>query len=169
MKKLAIAFAFISFLGLLLAWSQSGGCEPLFIADQIRSQSNSILSFGNQVVVKGRWKRINGTVKLNKPPIINTTITCDKLTMTCREIIAGVVTPEEVELFKKPYLFVEETPYKIINWANGIINAKHEAIAADFELRISLKDEFVERRWRETKSRGSNTSDPKNYEHWILE
>jgi hypothetical protein len=172
MKKAGIAFTFILFLSLLLAWFQPGQCEPPFIIDQIRSQFKSILSTGNQVLVKGRWKRTTGTVKLNIPPKINTTtITCDKPSLTCREIIAGAVTPEQKPgLFEKPYLFIEETSYKIINWSNdGVIIAKHESLVADFELRISLEDEFAERRWRETKAHGSNTSDSKNYGIWTLE
>jgi len=171
MKKAGRTFAIISLLCLGLIWPQIGQCDPSFSTDEIQSQFKTIHSAGNHVLVTGRWKRTTGTVKLNKPPIINTTtIKCDKLNMTCSEIIAGVVTPrEEPKLFEKPYLFIEETNYKIINWSNGIINAKHEAPVADFELRISLRDNVAERKSRETKARGSSTSEPKNYESWELE
>ena len=171
MKKACMTFTLIALLCLGLVWPQLGQSEPSFSTDEIQSQFKSIHSAGNQVFVTGRWKRTKGTVKLNKPPIINTTtITCDKLSMTCREIIAGVIIPrEEPKLFEEPHLFVEETNYQIINWSDGIISAKHEAPIADFELRISLKDNFAERKFRETKARDSSTSDPKNYESWELE
>jgi hypothetical protein len=91
--------------------------------------------------------------------------------MTCREIIAEVLTKKEAADFKfdNPHLFVDDTTYEIITWSNDVITARYMARVADFELKISIKDKFAERRWRETKARGVETSDPKNFGQWILE
>jgi hypothetical protein len=89
--------------------------------------------------------------------------------MTCKEIIAEVITPQEEPLFKKTQLFIADTIYKIVDWSNDIISAKYEAPVADVELRLSLRDKFAERHHRESKARGSKASDPNNYAQWVLE
>jgi hypothetical protein len=170
MKTRQIVVACIALLGLMFTWSKTGQTEPPLGLDQIMSASKGFSSIDKHVFVQGRWKRTGGNVKLNIPPRINTiSITCDKNSMTCKEIIASVVTPQEEPLFEKPELFIAETIYQIVDWSNDVIIAKYEAPVANFELRISLKDKLAERRWRETKARGSKTSNPNNYLQWILE
>jgi len=161
MRKILKVFVCLSLL--IPIFSCSG-------TDQIESISKDIRSIENYVFVKGRWKRTAGNTTLKKPPRINTvSITCDKNSMTCKEIIAELVTPAEESVFKTKQLFIDETTYKIVDWSNEIIHAKYAAPVADFELRISIKDGLAERRWRETKARGSKTSDPNIYAQWTLE
>ena len=54
-------------------------------------------------------------------------MTCDKNSMTSKEIIASVVTPQEEPLFEKPELFIAETIYQIVDWSHDVIIAKYEA------------------------------------------
>ena len=172
MNKKRIIVACIALLGIMFIWSNTGQADPhLYLGpNQIMSIAKDFSFIDKNVFVQGRWKRSGGNIKLNIPPRINTiSITCDKNSMTCKEIIASVVTPQEESLFEKPELFIAETIYQIVDWSNDVITAKYEAPIADLELRISLKDKFAERRYRETKARGSKTSNPNNYLQWILE
>ena len=137
---------------------------------QIESPIKHFQTSDGLVVIQGRWKKTDGN--FFRPHRINTTyITCDRSTMTCREIIAEVLTKKEAADFKfdTPRLFVDDTTYEIITWSNDVITARYMTRVADFELKISIKDQFAERRWRETKARGVETSDPKNFGQWILE
>ena len=170
MKIRQIVVACIALLGLMFIWSKTGQTEPPLVLDQIMSAPKGFSSIDKYVFVRGRWKRTGGNLKLNIPPRINTiSITCDKNSMICKEIIAYVVTPQEEPLLEKPDLSIAETIYQIVDWSNDVIIAKYKAPVADVELRISLRDELAEKRWRETKARGSKGSDPNKYLQWILE
>lgn len=138
--------------------------------DQIESPIKNFQTSEGFVAIQGRWKRTDGN--FFRPHRINTTsITCDRSTMICREIIAEVLIKKEAAEFKydNPRLFIDDTTYEIITWSNDVITARYLAPVADFELKISIKDQFAERHWRETKARGVETSDPKNFGQWILE
>jgi hypothetical protein len=87
--------------------------------------------------------------------------------MACEENIAVLATPQDTPPGNT--LYVLSTQYKIISWSNDIINARYEAPVAEFELKISVRDEFAERTFRETKARGSETANPNIYAHWVLE
>jgi len=160
---------------LIMAVTLPAACEkrPQITPDQIHSAGKSINEYEDNVIVQGRWKKIAGTRDFCQIPIINTVyIVCDKQTMTCYENIAELVTPHEEPLFKDLNRCVLQSiqfEYKIIDWSDGIIRAKQEALVGDFELRISIKDKTAERSWRETKARGSETSDPSIYENCVLE
>lgn len=171
MKIIRSSFAIALFINLSLILVDTGHGEPVITQDIIESHFKWISSNGNYVFVKGRWKRSGGNTTFHKPPRINTVhITCDKKAMVCKEIIAMLVTPQETSWFDKPHLLIDETSYKIVDWSvDKVIRATHAAGVADFELRISIQDEFAERHWRETKARGSNTSNPSKFENWILE
>jgi hypothetical protein len=158
-------------LALIFTWYIIAQAEPP-LADKIRSPVKNVYSNEGKdyLSAQGRWKRTAGSVTLHNPSRINSTfITCTKDSMTCTEVTAKLVTPQEIPHFEKATLFADATTYQIVEWSNNIIHAKYLAHVADFELRISLMDKFIERRWRETKARGSTTSDPNNYEQWILE
>jgi hypothetical protein len=169
--KILVVVGTVTMLLLLLLISPSLSRGHFLInSEQVQSPFKSITAAEDYVVVQGRWKRIAGSTTFSKPPRINSvTITCDRKEMTCEEIIAELVTPEELPGLKKPQLFIDETTYRIIDWKDGTIRATHRAFVADFELRIASKDKTAERYWRETKARGANTSDPQNFENWILE
>jgi hypothetical protein len=90
MKIRQIVVACIALLGLMLTWSKTVQTEPPLRPDQIMSASKSFSSIDKHVFVQGRWKRTGGNMKLNIPSRINTiSITCDKNSMTCKEIIAS--------------------------------------------------------------------------------
>jgi hypothetical protein len=74
-----------------------------WISNQIESPPKNIRSIENSVFVQGRWEKTadSRTGNFNKPPQINSvSITCDKNSMTCKEIIAELVVPEEM-FYKK--------------------------------------------------------------------
>ena len=108
-----------------------------------------------------------------KPSIISkinfTSITCDRNNMTCKEIESLVFTPKEQPILKNNLLYNQEFTYQIIDWSDDTIKAKREAPVADIEITISLKDNFAEKSFRETKARGSGTANPNIYGKWILE
>ena len=171
MKAIRITAAFASLFVLLFSSPVVGRGELLLTPEQVESHFKSITATNNDYVfVHGRWKRTAGDTPLNKPPRINTVhITCNKKAMTCEEIIAELVTPQEVSGFEKPHLFIDKTAYRIIDWTDETIRATYAAPVADFEIRIFIIDKTADRHWHETKARGVMTSDVKNFENWILE
>jgi hypothetical protein len=160
MTKIATAFIFIFLLGLMCACSK---------AEEVSSPPKDIRPIDNYVVVQGRWKKTTKTNYHKLSRINSTYITCDKKSMTCKENTAVLVTPEDEPDFKIRSLYIVDINYRTINWSNDIVNAKYEGPVADFEIRISLRDKFAERSFRETKARGSETANPNIYEHWVLE
>ena len=170
MKIMRITAAVASLFTLLLSSSVAGRGEPVLTPEQVQSHFKSITATDNYVFVHGRWKRTAGNTTFNKPPRINTVaVTCHKKTMTCKEIIAELVTPQEVSGFEKPQLYIDENTYRVIDWTDDTIHATYGAPVGDFDLRISIRDKMAERHWRETKARGVKTSDTKNFENWVLE
>lgn len=142
------------------------GCSDL---NSIGSPPKNIKKMENFIFVEGRWKALPGT----KPSIISkinfTSITCNRNSMTCKEIESFVFTPKEQPILKDNLLYNEEFTYQILDWTNDIIKAKREAPVADVEIIVSLKDNFAEKSFRETKARGSETSNPDIYGKWVLE
>jgi len=161
MTKKIIGFIFIFLLGLIWACSE---------ADKISSPIKDIRLVDNYVIsVQGRWKKTTKTNYHKLSRINSTYITCNNKSMTCQENTAVLVTPEDEPNLQIRTLYIVDLTYQIVNWSDDIINAKFEGFVGDFEVRISLKDKFAERSFRETKARGSETADPNVYEHWILE
>jgi hypothetical protein len=134
----------------------------------------SVIEFKQYVVAEGQWRRTFGKTIYAKLPLVNATyIVCNKQAKTCNEATAVLYTPEDTlpgaGTRTSPSLSVLVLEYKIIDWSGGVIRAKSEDLEADIELRISVKDQFAERSFRETKARGSDKSDPNIFESWILE
>lgn len=157
MKKI-ISIIFIAFLLF--------GCSDL---NDIRSPRKSIKKVDEFVLAEGRWKALSGTNARIISRINFTSITCDLKNKACSEIISLVQNPKENNLYTKPVLYSIKITYQITDWTNDIIIAKWDAPVADVELKISLKDSFAERSYRETKARGDETSNPKVYGKWVLE
>jgi hypothetical protein len=149
-------------LGLLLLV----GCSEL---NSIGSPPKSIKKVENTVSAEGRWKALAGT----KPNIISkinfSSITCDRNSMTCREIESLVFTPKEQPILKQSLLYNHEFTYEIIRFTDDVVKAKRSAPVADVEITISLKDNFAEKSFRETKARGSETANPEIWGKWVLE
>ena len=146
------------------------------IFSKIISPQKSIISSGNYVFVRGRWKKSEGTSKLKiiKPPIINTVdVACDKEAMTCLECVAQLITTKDMGTILgmeiPPMLTIETTIYKIIDWSDNTIIAKASFLASDYIIRISVKDRYAEMFRQETKARGDESADPNIYEKWLLE
>ena len=89
--------------------------------------------------------------------------------MTCKEIESLLFTAKEQPVLKANLLYNQEFTYQIIDWSEDTIKAKREPIVADVEITISLKDNFAEKSFRETKARGSDTANPDVYGKWVLE
>jgi hypothetical protein len=140
---------------------------PAYSKDEIRSPSKRIQLVDYLVIVEGRWKQTasSGTNVLGR--INSAYVTCNKSSMICEENIAVLANPQDSH--PDNFLYVLSTKYKIISWSNDIINAKYEALVADLELRISVRDKFAERSFRETKARGSDTANPNIFGIWVLE
>jgi hypothetical protein len=161
MKKLKIVIFCSTLMVIITACS---------VDDRIYSISKNISTIDNSVFVTGRWKTVSSAKKHTSPAQINTvSISCHKDSMTCREVLAQLVTPNDEPSWKTKSLTVIEFTYSIANWSDEVIYATYAASVADFELRISVKDKVAEKRCRETKSRGSDTADPNLYYHLIVE
>ncbi len=145
------------------------------VSKQIHSSKKRLvaqnLGGGDFVVAVGRWKTIASETRYPKLALINATyIFCSKRLRTCQEAIANLYTPEDPPKDStESFLNVFVMDYNIIDWSGDTVRAKYEALVADIELRISVKDGVAERSYRETWARGSETSDPNISQSWILE
>lgn len=142
------------------------GCSDL---NDIRSPQKSIKKVDKFVFASGRWKALPGTNARIISRINFTSITCDRNNKTCEENISLVRDPKEDTMYKNYMLFINNFTYQITAWTNDIIKAKWEAPVADVEITISLKDNFAEKSYRETKARGNESSNPDIYGKWMLE
>ena len=136
----------------------------------IDTANKSIIKHDNYVFASGHWKETErkGFKKMAKVNIVD--IIFDKNSMTCKESFACVYAKGEDELMKINMLSMNNINYKITEWSDdGIIRAVYNAPVADIEIKLSLKDNFAERSYRETGTRGSNTADSNIYSHWVLE
>ena len=144
------------------------------VSREINLGFKKVSEFKGYVVAEGHWRRMSGRTIQAKLPLLNATyIACDKQAKTCNEATAVLYTPEDTlpgaGVRTSPSLSVLVLEYKIIDWSGDVIRAKSEGREADIELRISVKDQFAERSFRETKAHGSDKSDPNIFESWILE
>ena len=140
---------------------------PACSKDEIRSPNKRIQLYDNLVIVEGRWKQTASSGGKKLARINSAYVICNKLSMTCEENTAVLVTPQDDP--PANLLYIINITYKINEWSDGIIKASHAAPVADFELKISLRDKFAERSFRETKARGSETANPNVFAHWVLE
>jgi len=151
---------------LMLATVLLVGCHDL---GNIDSPKKRIKQDGNTVLAEGRWKAIPGTKAGIISAINSTSITCDRKTMTCREVESLLFTPKEHPFLNHNILYNQEFTYQIIDWSDNIIRAKREALVADVQIAISLRDNFAEKSYRETRARGSDTANPDVSGKWVLE
>ena len=158
MLKNIISILFVAFLLF--------GCSDLYNID---SPSKDIKKVDEFVFAEGRWKALSGTTARIISKINFTSITCDRNSKTCKEIISYVYAPKESRIYKNSTLYSDKFTYQIIDWNNDVIKAKWDAPVADIEMTISLKDNFAEKSYRETKARGSESANPDIYGKWVLE
>lgn len=120
----------------------------------------------DQVYLEGSWKLITTPTKSRKIPKINSTkILCNRQLMVCTEWSAHL----ESNVLVYPYLYPDETEYRIIEWSETKIKAESEARAVDVELVISIPEKSAEKTMRETTARGAIGAEPEKVQHWILE
>lgn len=153
---------------LMLSATIQTGCNSSL--PPIDTAHKSIAKHGNYFFVTGHWKQTErkGLAKLARVNTVD--ITCDKDTMTCRENFACLYAKGEDETATVNSLSMGSIDYKIVEWsADNTIRAVYNAPVADIEIKISLKDNFAERSFRETSARGNDTASPDVYSHWILE
>lgn len=143
------------------------GFLPACSKDEIRSPDKRIQLYDYLVIVEGRWKQTDSSGGKLLARINSAYVICNKLSMTCEENTAVLATPQDAP--PANLVYIVNIKYKINEWSDGIIKARHEAPVADFELRISLRDKSAERSFRETKARGSETGNPNIFGHWVLE
>lgn len=169
-RQTKLGFFLIAIMLLSLSYCPTPQAESKLVVENIKSPDKRLQLVDNYAFIEGRWKRAEGTSKLIRMVRINTvSITCDKMNMTCRETIAQLVTTKDEPWVGNPLLFIDQILYRIFDWSDQTIYAKYSAPVADFELKISIKDKFAERRRRETKARGAETSDPNIFENCTLE
>jgi hypothetical protein len=142
------------------------GCSDL---NNIESPSKSLKRVNELVYAEGRWKALSGTTARIISKINFTSITCDRNSKTCKEMLSYVYAPKESRIYKNSTLYSDKFTYQIIDWSNDVIKAKWDAPVADIEITISLKDNFAEKSYRETKTRGSESANPDIYGKWVLE
>jgi hypothetical protein len=151
----------VSFLFILVA---TGCSEP-----DPRSPPRAVNVEQGYVTFEGRWRVIADRVGVHMPKLNTISGVCRRNTKTCEESVAKLFRKSEWLRDRPGYLIVTTTEFEIVEWSSARIVARYEAPVADLELRLSLSDLSVERSFRETKARGSDTADPKNAGHWVLE
>jgi hypothetical protein len=141
------------------------------LSEQIRYPVKRITKiYDGDMFIDGRWS--NTVAKFPSPilPRINATkIWCYKRQKICKEFVAVLFTPEDTKGISNPFFSILEFEYKILDWSDDVIRAKHKGPVADIELKVSVKDEFAERTFGETKAGGVETSDPNSFYVWTLE
>jgi hypothetical protein len=142
------------------------GCTD---SNDIRSPRKSIQKVEQFVFASGRWKVLPGTNSKIISKINFTSITCDHGSKVCEETTSLFRNPKEDTMYDNYMLFSQHFTYQITDWRDDTIKAKYEASVGDAEITISLKDNFAEKSWRETKARGSESSNPDIYGKWVLE
>jgi hypothetical protein len=120
---------------------------------------------------EGRWRTVSnsGSETAGIPRLNTAEGLCIRATMSCSENIAKLYNPSEWPGRPNGFLRVANTEFKVIEWSPARVVARYEAPVADIELRISLMDHSVERSFRETKARGSESANSKIARHWVLE
>lgn len=144
-----------------------GGDKP----KEIAFPQKRVESYGEHVVtVEGHWRQTKWAGMTGIPAVNAVNIYCNKLEGVCTEIRADLYTRLDKDFSPPPQLLVR-TPqaFRILSWLDGSVVARDEAPVADIDLRISTKDGVVEKNYRETKARGSNTADPSIWRVYVLE
>lgn len=143
------------------------GCSDL---NNITSPPKSITKVNEFVLAEGRWKALPGTTTRTTSKMNFMSISCDHGKMTCIEILSCLFTPkDQPKSFDNNVLYHQKFTYQITEWRNDVIKAEWKAPVADVAITISLKDSFAEKSFRETKARGTETSNPDVYGKWVLE
>jgi hypothetical protein len=142
------------------------GCSDVI---NIESPRKTIKKVNEFVIAEGRWKALPETTAKIISKINFTSIACYRNNKTCRETISLVYDPKQDRKTGNYLLYSHTYTYQITDWTNDIIKAKWDATVANFEITISLKDNLAEKIYRETKARGSETSNPDIYGRWVLE
>lgn len=144
------------------------GCDSSL---SVSTPEKSIQKSDNYVFVEGRWKEKSGHSANKIIPRINfTNINCSKESMRCKETEALLWSPKENKLHPGSLLYTQSFDYIITEWTSeDVIKAERRPPVADIEIKISLKDDFAEKSYRETKARGSETADANMYGHWVLD
>jgi hypothetical protein len=131
----------------------------------------TVMGGGAYVTVGGTWRRTSTRPSINTPTINTISIECDRARHVCEEYMAKVLQPTDDPAgnLGVRYLFVDKTVFRVLEWSSIVIEARAEYRAADIDLRISLADQTVERRFRETGARGAQGADPLRVDQWVLE
>ena len=172
-------YEILGILSIIVLFSISAeGADRKSLSEQIRTPQKMIKKLSvDEVLIWGHWKKIASKASSPNLAQINATqVLCDKQEQVCKEATAELYTSED-RLFVPPFMGVVSSPsimasyleYRILDWSDNTIKAKYEGPIADIELKISVKDNFAERSFRETKARGSETSDPNIFYIWTLE
>jgi hypothetical protein len=157
-QKTAALFVLLLLMPLLIACDRT---------DDIGTVPKMITDYGSRVHLEGKWRIVANTSYISAGTIGSVDIECNKQSRKCREICAWLFPPDK--LIKSKFLSVVELTYDVTEWSDQVIRAIYRAPVKDFELKISFKDKFAERRVRETRARGVETSDPNVYTNYVLE
>jgi hypothetical protein len=124
----------------------------------------------NVIVAEGHWRQTKWAGLIAIPAINAVHIECIKHESVCREIRADLFTSLDEHRFPPSRLIVHNPQeFRVLSWSDGSVVARDEAPVADVDLRISTKDGVVEKSYRETKARGSQTADPNIWRMYVLE
>src|SRR5262249_12440041 len=123
------------------------------------------------LVLQGKWRNVTGRPSVTVPRVNSVRIECDKGSLICTEYIAKLIqkSDDPSSAVDQRYLFLMKEWFRILEWSDSVIAARAEPLAADIELRISLKDDAAERTSRETGARGAAGANPSKVEHWVLD
>lgn len=85
-KMNRLGFFLIVVMVFILSYCPSSQSDSNLVANDVRSSSKRLVLVDNYAFIEGRWKRTEGASKLMRMATINTvSITCDKMSMTCRD------------------------------------------------------------------------------------
>jgi hypothetical protein len=154
---------------LLLLSSLSCGAGELNITTF--QKSIEVMDGGGTVIAEGRWRRTSARPSINAPTINTVRVECDRVRRVCEELMAKMLQPSDDPLgtLRDRYLFVDQTPFRVVEWSNTLLVARAEQPVADLELRIALADKSAERTRRETGARGAQGADLSHVDQWVLE
>jgi hypothetical protein len=120
----------------------------------------------SDVSLHGTWRATGKAGALMDWAANTASVICERSTAQCEEVIAVIRPPDN--FVPRPSLDIVRLTYSVLEWTDEVVRAHYAAPAGDFEIRIAIVDKSAERSFRETKSRGSTTSDPSIVRNWVL-
>ena len=137
--------------------------------NDIKSLPKNFQILNGKVYIEGKWKELASTAHYKIIPKYNSvSIICSRETSVCIENQALLITKNDNAIVPYNFLYPEQFTYNVTEWSDTVVKAERNPLVADVEIRISLVDKSVEKSFRETQARGSNSANSNIVGNWIL-